>query len=325
MKEDVDVMLINPDMMGLSKTKVEALLRQRIEFGNRLFKNSGLTIQRNLSGVDHLHADVEFKGLYMETSELAIVSAGMEPIFKTVGFSDVNLATKIKAWLKESPDHYKVIMLPKTNNSLECGMTYYTEESAFSILYMAETGKCASKWLLPHELGHQDGLVHESSEGGPTGGACDGVPSLMSQGLNGERDFLFGDPKVCGEKYDEEITTAYDFYSDESKYNKSRVYEPTPNVTSQTQPIILTEIYEHEYGHLDLKLVIYNPYSRAFEGQLRIVDMGAPEFSKSKAVVLKDPIYAKPKGVTTYQKSIDTKELLGYTAKLKFQADITWR
>lgn len=322
--DTIEVMVINSDRMGLSKGKIEQLIKRKIEYSNRIFQRSDLLINRDLKSIEYVYAPIDFGNLYMEATSLSISASGLPSLFGGVGFSDSNLEKKVSDWLKKDSENYKVIFIPRVKESLECGMSFSSSEMSFSLMYLSETGQCASDWLLAHELGHQDGLVHEGEADSYAGGKCGAKQSLMHSGINGDREILFGNPIGCAVSKDEGKLTPYEVYKLRSDKNKKGVYKVVDQYKAPVAPIVISEIYEVKNMDVLGKLIIYNPTSKSMKGHLRLIDLNAPVSLKNKSLVLPDVITAKPSGVTYHEIRTTRDKLLGYGAKMKISAEFDW-
>lgn len=322
--DSIDVMIIDPDKMGLPKGKIEQLVKRKVEFINRFFERNNLLISLNIKGIDYIKSPLKFGNIHMEATSLSISASGLPPIFDGVAFSDKSLEKKVSSWIKKDIDNYKVIFIPMTEQSLECGMSFSSSEMSFSLMHLSETGQCASDWILAHELGHQDGLVHEGEASSLSGGKCGAKPSLMHSGLTGDREYLFGNESGCSVHKIDRESTPYDMYKERSDANKKVAYKVIEQYKAPVSPIVISETYEINNTDVLGKLVIYNPTNKTMRGQLRLVDFNAPVNIKNKSLLIPDEISAKPSGVTYHEVKTTRDKLLGYGSKMKISAEFDW-
>ncbi|ELP5899797.1 hypothetical protein QTV49_001694 [Vibrio vulnificus] len=322
--DSIDVLVINSDKMQLSQGKIEQLVKRKVEYNNRLFQRSNLLINRDLSSISYIYAPVEFGNLYMEATSLSLSASGLPSLFEGLGFSHRSLEKEVAGWLKEDSENYKVIFIPITKDSLECGMSFSSSEMSFSLMYLSETGQCARDWLLAHELGHQDGLVHEGEADSRTGGKCGANQSLMHSGINGDREVIFGNPNECAVPKVEGKLTPYEVYKLRSDENRKGAYKVVDQYKAPIAPIVISEIYEVNNMDVLGRLIIYNPTSKSMKGHLRLVDLNAPVILKNKSLVMSEVITANPSGVTYHEVRTTREKLLGYGSKMKISAEFDW-
>lgn len=323
--DEMDVMVINPKEMGIPKHKIEDLIRRKVAYHNRLFEKNDLLIKRGVKSIEYFEAPVEFGNLSLEATSLSISSAGLPPVFDGTAFSNRSLEEKITRWLKKNSENYKVILIPRKKQALECGMSFRSNALSFSLIYLAETGQCASDWLLAHELGHQDGLVHEGESEVGAGGDCPDQPSLMHSGLQGERDLIFGNPSECAQGRGKPSKTPYDLYKERSERNKKGAYRVQSESQVPVRPIVISEQYEIKNMDVHAKIVLYNPTRQSMKGTLRLIDLNAPVSLKNRSVTFPEVMTVKPKGVTYHEVTTTREKLLGYGETLKVSAEINWQ
>lgn len=325
--DNVDVMVVNPLRIELPTSKIESIIQRKVEFGNRLFKAHDLTIHRKIKSIEYANHDVRFTNLFIETAILG----GSKAFSDDAAFANKFLAKEVNGWLKKNPNHYKLIFIPQVEETLECGMTTMFGDDSFSVIYLSETGMCAPDWIVAHEMGHQDGLIHEDASGeAPRGGKCGKELSLMHSGAHGERDSLFGSEKTCGietvskRTKDEAPKTPYDYYQDRSNENRKRHYSLESEYKVPFHPIVISEMYKIDNMDVSGTLVVYNPTTKSMTGQVRLVDQNAPISIKNQAFIMPTQIFVKPRAITTYPFKITRDELLGFGAKMNVVAEIEW-
>ncbi|MCY9861168.1 hypothetical protein OTK49_01315 [Vibrio coralliirubri] len=325
--DNIDVLVVNQQKMDLPLSKIESLIQRKVELGNRMFQEHDLKIHRKIQDIEYADHDVKFMNLIIETAVLG----GATVLSDQAAFANHSLAKEVRAWLKKDSSHYKLIFIPQTEDTLECGMTTMFGDDSFSVIYLSETGMCSPDWIVTHELGHQDGLLHEDSQGkAPRGGKCGDEFSLMYSGAHGDRTGLFGSAEKCGAQSvsnierGDEPKTPFDYYKARSDENRKRHYSLESEYIVPFQPIIISEMYKVDNMDVTGALVVYNPTMKPMSGRVRLVDQNAPITLDNQAYVLPSQIYAKPRAITTYPVKITRNELLGYGVRMNVVAEIEW-
>lgn len=317
----IDVLVINQHGMNIPRDDIETLIRKKIEIGNKIFKKNHLLINRKLKSLKYIDKNVSFSNLYLEVGTLWSIFNNAEASFKNTTFANLDFSNDIIEWLKEYPNNYKVIVIPKQKMSLECGMSHISENNSFSIISLAETGDCSSDWIFAHELGHQDGLGHEE-ESSFAGGICDKKETLMHSGINNERWIIFGNPQVC--KNIAINRTPYERYKKRSDQNKRLQYRVEKVYAPKNNPIVTSEDYEVDGMDVFGRLVVFNPLSINQNGEVRIIDKKSPNGIKNNKVSLVKKIKVNSGAITTYKFRLNRNQLLGYGAKMDMESNIKW-
>lgn len=330
----VDFMVIDGQFSKANKPQVEKLLKKKIEFNNRFFSDNNLKVKRKVGKVRTLkpHAQVGYLGMEI----MGIVSHLYETESANFGVP-LGLATKptlkkISEWIKREPENYKVITMPVSKDGLDCGMTYADDTFTFTLMHLAEEGRCSEDWILAHELGHQDGLHHEKEHDFEDssvvsghvvrGGKCGNGVSLMHSGLSSGRKVLYGHPEFCPNA---KGNTPYGFYKAISDNNARYYFDDKPVAKAVHEPVILSEIYRIEGNTVNIMLTLYNPYRKGFTGKVTFVNTKSPVGESNREYGSPKKVSVNGKSVGRYEIKVNRNQLSTYGSQLKIIADINWQ